>query len=226
MPGFGHGYRHTRGLGSILIWLLGLIWRGLGWTVDLAGRAFRLGAKRQRQLRDGRDAIYLWEEVARERGLRYERFDERCGRLRGMLGPCELRIEPEIQASGDPDDIVIHIRLQVRMPLSFLELHPETALARGRKLLGSQDIILGDEAFDDAFLVQGQPEARVRATLSPGVRRELLRLRVMLPSLRFQRSTLEASDRGVMSNGRLRRLLVHLEAAGTALHEAAQPSLQ
>lgn len=226
MPGFGHGYRQTRGLGSLLIWLLGLIWRGLIWGVDSAGRVFRLGERRQRQLRDGRDATYLWEEVARERGLRYERFDDRCGRLRGMLGPCELRVEPEIQASGDPEDIVVHIKLQVRMPLSFLELHPETTLARGRKLLGSQDITLGDEAFDGAFLVQGQPEERVRATLTPGVRRALLRLRVLLPSLRFQRSTLEASDRGVMSNGRLRHLLDTLEDAGLALHEAAQPSLQ
>jgi hypothetical protein len=92
--------------------------------------------------------------------------------------------------------------------------------------MGAQDIQTGDARFDEAFLIQGQPEERVRQVLTPDARRALLRLRALLPSLRVQHSALEASDEGVMSNDRLRRALDALEAAGAALDEAARPSLQ
>ncbi len=55
-----------------------------------------------------------------------------------------------------------------------LEITREEFLAKITKVFGAQDVVLGDEAFDRAYLVKATPEILARALLTDGVRRDLL----------------------------------------------------
>ena len=57
-----------------------------------------------------------------------------------------------------------------------LHVAPEGLWAGLQKLFGGQDLHLGDPRFDQAFLVQGTPEAWVREVLDPDTRARLHRL--------------------------------------------------
>jgi hypothetical protein len=218
----GAGYRGTKGLGGLVLWVLGLPVRALVWLVDASAHALRLGRGRAKLLRDGQDAIYRWDEVAREHNLTYQPFEPRCGRIKGLLGRAELTVEPEIKDSGYEDSITTCVALHLRAPLSWVELTPETALTRARTLLGGQDLQLGDEGFDRQFRVQSQDEARARALLTPAARRALLRASALLPGLELSRSALRLREPGVMSNARLRAALRALREAAEALQDAHQ----
>lgn len=60
-----------------------------------------------------------------------------------------------------------------------LEVTREGVLAKLGKLFGAQDIVLGEDAFDRAFLVKGTSELTVRALLRPEVREEMLGMGVV-----------------------------------------------
>jgi hypothetical protein len=57
-----------------------------------------------------------------------------------------------------------------------LELRREGFAAKVAKLLGAQDISLGDEAFDRRFVIKASDPALAHALLTPAVRAELLHL--------------------------------------------------
>ena len=59
-----------------------------------------------------------------------------------------------------------------------VEVTREGVIAKISKVFGAQDIIIGDDAFDRAFLVKSTSEAAVRALLSARVRSEMLELGV------------------------------------------------
>jgi hypothetical protein len=59
-----------------------------------------------------------------------------------------------------------------------LELTREGLAAQVTKLFGAQDLVLGDDAFDRAFVVKASSEPFARELLTPQVRAELLALGV------------------------------------------------
>jgi len=79
-----------------------------------------------------------------------------------------------------------HTNLQVEWsPPGSLRLDPEGLMGSLRKVFGAQDIQVGDPPMDDAFVIQGDPEAWVREVLDAetralllGLQREFSRLKV------------------------------------------------
>ena len=59
-----------------------------------------------------------------------------------------------------------------------LELTREGLSSRVAKLLGAADLLLGDDAFDRAFVVKTSDEATARALLTPHARAEILALKI------------------------------------------------
>jgi hypothetical protein len=58
-----------------------------------------------------------------------------------------------------------------------LEITREGFVAKIAKVFGAQDVVLGDEAFDRAYLVKAAPEMVAQALLTDSVRRNLLAVR-------------------------------------------------
>ena len=70
-----------------------------------------------------------------------------------------------------------HTELQVEWrPPGSLRLDPEGLMGSLRKVFGAQDIQVGNQAMDDAFVIQGDPEAWVREVLDAETRELLLNL--------------------------------------------------
>jgi len=89
--------------------------------------------------------------------------------------PVVLSYHPGYQK--EPPSTRIHFG---RPSVGLLHLFPEGILASlSKKMFGEQDIEFGDVRFDDAFVVQGSPEAWIREVLDAEARRRIL----LLPSL-------------------------------------------
>ncbi len=95
--------------------------------------------------------------------------------LSGAVGgrPLEVRVRTDLVHF--PQTVVVARRVQ---PLDGrLRVHPSPGGVLGylRSVIG-QDIEVGDEAFDAAFLITGSPEQRAPSLLVPGVRERLVAL--------------------------------------------------
>lgn len=70
------------------------------------------------------------------------------------------------------------VRIRIGLPDGVaLSLARQNGDGFFRRIFRGQDVILGDEAFDAAFVVKGEPEAFVRSALGPTVRAHLSSLR-------------------------------------------------
>lgn len=99
-------------------------------------------------------------------------FDPSHMTLKGTAGGAEVHIALETSGSA------IGTAVEVRWPRPLgvrLHLRKQGALAFLTNLF-EQDIVTGDRAFDDAFVVQGHPEAWVRQALASPAVRDALRM--------------------------------------------------
>lgn len=135
-------------------------------ALDVAAHvAHTLGEARQRL---GAPAIIAelersWRPLASARGWR---FDPGAATLSGN--------DFELQACLRPEGSGTHARMKFAQPLGIgLRVQQRGALAKVASFFGMQDVKVGEKRFDDRFIVQGRPEDRVRALLTPEVREHL-----------------------------------------------------
>ncbi|MBX3270672.1 MAG: hypothetical protein KF729_10440 [Sandaracinaceae bacterium] len=147
-------------------WLLA---RALDQAVDLARR---LAAARQELGASDVERIVdtVWRGLAEARGFTLELAATRMyGRAEGV------HVEVDTQLRGQRRCTVFAVRFD--RPLGVgLSLTRQGGLAGLGRLVGLQDIQVGDPAFDQRFIVKGQPEAAVRALLTDEVRARLVEL--------------------------------------------------
>lgn len=86
----------------------------------------------------------------------------------------EVRLSYRMKSKNNPGETRFHYDLSTS---KGLRLAPQGVLAGVRKMFGAQDIIIGDRAFDDAFLIQGPDEDWVRGRLGPEARELLMAMR-------------------------------------------------
>lgn len=99
----------------------------------------------------------------------------------------------------EADAVVVDQSRQTRFAVRFdralgmqLKLQPQGALHAIARFVGMQDIETGDPAFDARFVIKGQPEARVRAALTPDVRQRLSALQDQSVTLTIEDDRIEA----------------------------------
>lgn len=76
-----------------------------------------------------------------------------------------------------------------RTPPLSVRIYPERLFSRIGKFLGGQDIQLGDEQFDDKFMIKGSDQPRVKDFLSPDVRQAVFELRALTMNDHIEIST-------------------------------------
>jgi hypothetical protein len=118
-----------------------------------------------------------WGELARSRGWSHDRTTGRLtGRREGLR--FELRAEPLKEWRTG-------VTVWLAAPAGLgLWLSREGALSGVARFIGMQDIEVGDPRFDGRFIVQGRPEAAVRALLTEPVRDTLIAIQDQ--ALRFE----------------------------------------
>ena len=195
---------------------------GLDDALDLAQRV--LAAHREA----GPDPVgklmgEVWARVARSHGLTLEVEQRR------MFGRCEgvrVCVDTVSVASGTPGMEHRSTRFTVRFdrPLGVgLELTQQRAGQRLERLLGGQDLEVGDPDFDGRFVVRGEPADQVRALLTPEVRAALVRIQSVASRLVVQDDHLMAELAGLVTDeASLDKSLVTVARAGAALAQATQ----
>ena len=114
------------------------------------------------------DAAAIWGAFSARSGLAFDR--DRL-RLHGTLEGSRV----DVRLVGEPTP---RTALRVRYPKPLgLGLYVGRGQVAGLfKLFGVQDIELGDRAFDEAFVVKGNPESLVKQVVHADMRRELMGL--------------------------------------------------
>ncbi len=121
--------------------------------------------------------IETWRRVAAELGLGVS-GGKGMSRptLTGHLAGLPATIDTYVVSSGK--NSTTYTRYLVSYPpLGFdLKLKREHAFSGITKMFGQQDVQIGDDLFDDAFLVKTSDPSRARALLTPSVRTGLVRM--------------------------------------------------
>lgn len=96
-------------------------------------------------------------------------------------------------------------------------VHPNPGGVFGylRSWLG-QDIQIGDEAFDPAYLITGKPEEAAKAVLTPGVRELVVALGTKLAGFTIDEDGVRVVLHGVETDEALLGAAIDLAAAGAA----------
>jgi hypothetical protein len=140
--------------------------------MGVAGAAGAVAARLQAM----READAAWEEYARLRGMQFR--PGRVGwahgewpRVDGVIDRLPIAFE---LGSGDWGVNTVFLGAPLAPIHGNLEITREGFAAKIAKVFGAQDVVLGDEAFDGAYLVKAAPEIVARAVLADGLRRDLL----------------------------------------------------
>jgi hypothetical protein len=134
-----------------------------------------------------------WRQAAETLGLTFHGRQLLEGRrIEGVLHGFLVRIDTYTQKSGKNSKTYTRLRMQYPRPLGLgLKLTREGFFSSLTKLLGAQDITLGDDAFDRTALVKGADPERVRAFLTPARRVRIHQLLKSYPEI-------EVNDREIL----------------------------
>ena len=166
-----------------------------------------------------RRAAQEWRELAEELGLRWEAGEGSLfpspGRVTGTYRGYEVeldygeglvaqRLRGQAMSRGqvrgsDGEQLkraCVTTWIEPELPAGLMLMRDMGDLPSMMLGLGSQDIQMGDKAFDDLFRVRGHDEDEVRRLLSPAAREALLRLATGWPGFWITtRSVLVLSER-------------------------------
>lgn len=127
-----------------------------------------------------------WMAAASTLGLSYEREGFGRPRISGTLRGMRVQVDVRVQRSGNNQQTFTRYRVWVPPPGFQFRLDRQTGMSRVTKFFGAQDVEMGDAAFDDAFVVKTDDEARLRALLTPRLRGALVRTAAAYPGVQYE----------------------------------------
>jgi hypothetical protein len=159
----------------------------------------------------------VWRAIAEARGLTLDVE-------RSMMAGRTEGVHVEVYAAQRGDAFTTTFLVRFDRPLGIgLRLERQAGLSKLGALIGMQDIETGDATFDKRFLVKGQPEAAVRAALSPEVRSRLVSLQEHASSLTVEDDHLRADVGWLVSEpAHVHGAIAAIAQAGAALTGAGE----
>jgi len=146
---------------SIFVILIGLV------AVIVAVNFFNSWARRA-----------AWDELAFQNGLIFEpgNYWGKSPSLSGVYRGHSLLLDTFTRRSGNSRTTYTRIVLDVNNHTELrLSISGEGVGSKLKKMLGAKEILVGDEAIDAKFFIQGNPEMAVQRLLSnTGLRQKLL----------------------------------------------------
>lgn len=121
----------------------------------------------------GRDEV--WRQLAEDLGAEYQAGFWKGGSVRVHNGPWTLTLDTYTESTGHTYVTYTRMRAPFVNPEGFrFTVYRKGVFTELGKLLGMQDVEVGDPEFDEAFVVQSGDEARVRNLLAEPRLRRLL----------------------------------------------------
>ena len=127
----------------------------------------------------------VWGDVAKQIGADFtEAGWMKRGRIDLKAKDHTITLDTYTDGGGENSSTYTRMRAPFRNGSGLkMNIYRDNAFARLGKLVGMQDIIIGDAFFDDAFVIQGEPEAKIKAFLQDAKLRELIQAQ---PRIAFQ----------------------------------------
>lgn len=120
--------------------------------------------------------LELLQQVALRRGGTVEKgFLFTYGTLVYPHGSHEITVHSSPGSKNSPPKTKVSCPLIMGRDLT-MSICNENLILRAFKMVGAQDIEVGNDAFDRAFMVKGSDESSLKAILTPTVQERLLRL--------------------------------------------------
>lgn len=118
------------------------------------------------------------------------------------------------------------VEVAVPLPAGFeLQLKKQDGDGFFDRLFRGQDVVVGDPAFDGAFVIKGKPEELVRAALTPAARQQILGLSYAGVAITLEDGRLSALAKGVLTDReQLDQLMKAAYSAAVALAPNAAPN--
>jgi predicted nucleic acid-binding protein len=110
-----------------------------------------------------------WQSAAETLGFSFEAGSMRNGpTISGMVDDRLAGVHSYTKSSGKSSNRYTRYTVEFPAVGVGLRLSRQAGLGQLLKILGTQDIVIGDPAFDEAFIVKSSDPRGVRAVLTPG----------------------------------------------------------
>ena len=126
----------------------------------------------------------IWRQLSEEIRGRYVKGDFWKGdKVQATHGAWTVTLDQQVVSTGQVTVVYARMRAPYVNPSGFrFRIYRRGSLSNLGKLLGMQDIEVGDPVFDDAFIIQGNDEPKVRLLFGQARIRELIALQ---PQIEF-----------------------------------------
>jgi hypothetical protein len=118
----------------------------------------------------------IWSQLSREIGADYQKGGYfKSGKVTLSHGQWVITLDLHTVSSGRNSSTFTRIRAPYVNADGFrFNVYSQTIFSRLGKLLGDQDILVGDPSFDDHFVIDGSPEDSIKRLLSNETIRQLI----------------------------------------------------
>jgi hypothetical protein len=127
-----------------------------------------------------------WGDAGRELGLDFQQQRFGRPRLSGAIRGMRVEVDIRTQQSGKTQQTFTRYRVWVPSPGFEFKLTRQTGFSRITRFFGAQDLEVGDQSFDDAFVVKTNAPDRLRGMLTTGLRGVLIRTAAAYPGVEFK----------------------------------------
>jgi hypothetical protein len=169
-----------------------------------------------------------WSEAAAELRIQHNPGDLFSKpELYGKVRQCSVKVTIRTKSRGNRSAKYTHYEITYSQPLAFgLHLKEQTAFSGIKKLLGGQDIEIGDTTFDDFVVVKSHDPIQAREFLNPARRLYVRRILSMHSGAEITDSFVKWDSKGAADNpGTIVSTVKHLvDFAVTLTSGAEQPS--
>lgn len=170
-----------------------------------------------------------WSLVADRLGLTHMRDSHwNLGNIIGSLNGFQVQVYTFTRGSGKSRSTYTRIETTIHPALcAGLQIYRETPIFSSLgKLLGGQDIQVGDSRFDDRFIIKSSDERAALQLLNGQTRDRLLDYDHGVGALNLESARLELTERGTITDpDRLQRILEEQVALVAALVRQGQSHL-
>lgn len=124
----------------------------------------------------GPSKVEIWRQLSSELGARYvEGGFAKSDKVQATHGEWIVTLDTYVVSTGKTVIVFTRMRAPYVNPAGFrFTVYRKGIFSGLGKMLGMQDIEIGDESFDQDFIIKGTDEARVRELLSNTKIRELI----------------------------------------------------
>jgi hypothetical protein len=126
----------------------------------------------------------VWQQLCSEIGAEFvEGGFWKGNKVNAHVGPWTITLDTYTESSGESAVTYTRMRAPYVNPDGFrFTIYRKGFFSELGKLLGMQDIEVGDEEFDEAFIIQGNDEARVQNLFAEPKLRQMI---LAQPKIRF-----------------------------------------